>query len=116
MVQLEEEVLDTFGRIIYAIAKSDGEVQEEEVRVIHEVIDNHEWAQELELSFAIEKELDTDFNAVFEDAMAVFETYDNLKEHFEEFLDLLEKIAEAHDGIVDEERELIERFKKRLLA
>ncbi len=50
MIKLPEEVLDTFGRIIYAVAKSDGQVQEEEVNFIHHVIDNHEWAQEMELS------------------------------------------------------------------
>ncbi|MFY0626555.1 MAG: hypothetical protein JXR07_09680 [Reichenbachiella sp.] len=113
MIQIEEEVLDTFGKIIYAIAKSDGEVQDEEVEVIRKVIDNHEWAQELELSFAVEKELDMDYDEVFEDAMRVFASYD-VKAHYDDFLDLLEKIAEAHDGVVNEERELIDRFKQRL--
>lgn len=115
MIRLNEEVLDTFGKIIYAIAKSDGEVQDEEADVIREVIDNHEWAQELELSFAVEKELDTDYESVFEEAMGVFETYD-VKEHYGQFIDLLEKIAEAHDGIVNEEKLLIDRFKERLLS
>lgn len=114
MIQIEQEVLDTFGKIIYAIAKSDGEVQDEEVEVIRKVIDENKWAQELELSFAVEKELDMDHDTVFEEAMTVFETYD-VKEHYQSFLELLEKIAEAHDGIVDEEEVLIERFKKRLL-
>lgn len=114
MIHIEEEVLDTFGKIIYAIAKSDGEVQDEEVAVIRQVIDDHKWAQELELSFAVEKELDTDYDTVFEEAMNVFENYD-VKEHYADFIDLLEKIAEAHDGIVSEEKNLIDRFKERLL-
>jgi uncharacterized tellurite resistance protein B-like protein len=113
MENLNKNVLDVFGRIIYAVAKSDGEVQEEETAVIQDIIDNHSWAQEIELSFAIESALDEDSNIVFDDAIEAFK-FNEIGDHASEFVGLLEKIAEAHDGIVSEEKALIDRFKTRL--
>lgn len=115
MKQLDKELLDTFGKILYAVAKSDGEVQDEEQAVVRDVIDSNEWAQELELSFEVEKEMDLNAEEIFEDAMRVFSRFD-AKSHYEAFLDLLEKVAEAHEGVVDEEKALIDKFKTRLLA
>ncbi|MBU2913349.1 MULTISPECIES: TerB family tellurite resistance protein [Reichenbachiella] len=114
MIQLPTELLDTFGKILYAVAKSDGIVQDEELAVIRKVIDDHTWAQELELSFVVEREMDTDADEVFEEAMEVFDRYD-VREHYEQFLDLLDEVAEAHGGIVNEEKTFIDRFRKRLL-
>lgn len=113
MENLNKDVLDTFGRIIYAVAKSDGEVQDSEVTVIQEVIDNHSWAQEIELSFAIEYELDEDADEVFDSAIETFR-FNEIGGHANEFIDLLEKIAEAHDGIVSEEKVIIDKFKIKL--
>ncbi len=113
MENLNKDVLDTFGRIIYAVAKSDGEVQAAETAVIQEVIDNHIWAREIELSFAIEYELDEDANEVFDSAIETFR-FNQIGEHANQFVDLLEKIAEAHDGIVSEEKVLIDKFKSKL--
>ncbi|MCV9385864.1 hypothetical protein [Reichenbachiella ulvae] len=114
MIELDKELLDTFGKILYAVAKSDGEVQEEELAVVRKVIDDHEWAQELELSFEVERELDSDADGIFEEAMSVFCRYD-VRSHYEQFIDLLEKVAEAHDGVVQEEKVLIDKFKTHLL-
>lgn len=113
MENLDKNVLDAFGRIIYAVAKSDGEVQAEETAVIQDIIDNHTWAQEMELSFAIESALDEDANEVFDEAIETFK-FNEIGSHAKEFVDLLEKIAEAHDGIVSEEEVLIDKFKAKL--
>ena len=115
MIKLSTEVLDTFGKIIYAVAKADGEVQESEIEVIRAVIDNHEWAQEVELSFEIERELDEDADEIFANAMELFK-FDEVQGHVDDFIDLLEKIADAHDGIVPEEKALIDKFKSKIEA
>ncbi|UXP31795.1 TerB family tellurite resistance protein [Reichenbachiella agarivorans] len=115
MIQLQKELIDTFGKILYAVAKCDGEVQEEELAIIHQVIDENQWAQELELSFEVEREMGTDPIELFEESMEVFDRHD-VRVHYEQFLDLLENVAEAHGGIVSQERALIDQFRKRLLG
>ncbi|PIB35336.1 hypothetical protein BFP72_07960 [Reichenbachiella sp. 5M10] len=115
MIDLNKELIDTFGKILYAVAKVDGRVQEEEIDVVRRVIDHNEWAQELELSFEIERFIDTEAEAIFESAMEVFDRYD-VRKHYEEFLDLLEEVADAHDGVITAEKDLIDRFRKRLLS
>jgi len=113
MIKLSTEALDIFGKIIYAVAKADGEVQASEVEVIRHVIDNHEWAQEVELSFEIERELDEDADTIFANAMELFK-FDEVRDHYDDFIDLLEKIADAHDGIVAEEKAMIDKFKSKI--
>lgn len=113
MVELSPELLNTFGRIIYAVAKADGEVQDTEIEVIQKVIDDNEWAQEVELSFEVERELDEDADVIFDKAIGLFQ-FNEIKGHYKEFIDLLEQIADAHDGIVSEEKVLIDKFKDKL--
>lgn len=113
MIKLSSEVLDAFGKIIYAVAKADGEVQDSEAEVIRSVIDNDEWAQEVELSFEIERELDQNAEEIFDHAIELFK-FQEIGGHYAEFIELLEKIADAHDGIVKEEKEMIDRFKEKL--
>lgn len=113
------EVLNTklqhaFGKVVYAIAKIDGEVQQVEIDVFKKLIANHEWAKGVSLSFEQEREQDSDANIVFLKAMRVFR-FNGPSEHYPFFIDLLEQIAEAHDGVVSEERQVIDRFKEALL-
>jgi uncharacterized tellurite resistance protein B-like protein len=109
------ELQEAFGKVIYAVAKIDGEVQQVEIDVFREVINNHEWANSITLSFDREYELDRNANIVFLKAMKIFR-FNGQSEHYPFFIDLLEQIALAHDGVVPEERRMIERFKQGLLA
>lgn len=111
---LEKDLQQAFGRIIYAMAKIDGEVQQIEIDVFKEFIANHEWAESVSLSFEEETETDDDPNKVFLKAMKVFRAH-GPSEHYPFFIDLLKKIAEAHDGIIDEEQKLLNRIKEGLL-
>ncbi|MGL1888874.1 MAG: TerB family tellurite resistance protein [Reichenbachiella sp.] len=113
MNNINKELLDAFGRIVYAIAKSDGEVQDEELNLIRQVVDKNIWAQELELSFEIERQMDGDAEQIFDEAIGVFKKHD-AKEHYIEFVKLLEEIAKSHGGVVDEEKTLIDRFRDTL--
>ena len=114
MENLDEKLRTAFARVIYAVAKIDGEVQDVEVKVFRELIANHEWARSIELAFDKEYNDDSEANIVFLKAMKVFRSY-GPSEHYPFFIDLLEKIAEAHDGVVPEERKLIDRFKQGLI-
>lgn len=114
MEDIDYKLQEAFGKVVYSIAKIDGEVQQIEVDVFHKLIANHEWAQAISLSFEVERELDMDANKVFLRAMKVFR-FNGHSEHYPFFIDLLEKIAEAHDGVIFVERQMIDRFKEILL-
>ncbi|MDH5474332.1 MAG: hypothetical protein OEX22_01425 [Cyclobacteriaceae bacterium] len=114
MEEPSNNLRQAFGKVIYAVAKIDGEVQQVEIDVFKKEIANHEWAKEISLSFEEERVLNTNPNIVFLKAMKVFRS-NGPSEHYPFFIDLLEKIADAHEGIVDEEEKMIKRFKESLL-
>ena len=108
------ELQEAFGKVAYAIAKIDGKVQQIEIDVLHKVIAENKWAEEVLRSFNKEAKLDDDPNKIFPKAMRVFRDYGSRSEHYPFFIELLEEIAKAHDGIVPEEQKLIDMFKDTL--
>ena len=110
----EEKLRNAFAGVIYALAKIDGEVQQVEIDVFKEQIAKHEWGKNIEIAFDKEYDLNEDAKVVFLKAMKVFRAW-GPSEHYPFFIDLLEKIAEAHEGVVEEERKLIDRFKQGLI-
>ena len=115
MITPDEKIQKAFGQVIYAVAMMDGEVQQVEIDVLKKVIADHEWGNQVVSSFEEEHGLNADPNIVFLKAMKVFRAHGPSK-HYNFFIDLLEKIAHAHDGIIPEERKLIDRFREGLLG
>lgn len=110
-----KELQEAFGKVVYALAKIDGEVQQIEIDTLYKVIEENQWAKEVLSSFNKETKLDNDPNKIFPKAMKVFrENGDRATPHYPFFLDLLEKMAMAHDGIVPEEQKLLDLFKQAL--
>jgi len=114
MKKSQEALEEAFGRVVYAIAKIDGEVQQIEIDIFKEVIANHVWADGVTMSFDEECKLDSNANIVFLKAMRTFR-FNGPSDEYPFFIDLLEKIAAAHDGVIPEERTMIDRFKEGLL-
>ena len=108
-----KELQEAFGKVVYAVAKIDGEVQQTEIDVLHKIIAKNKWAEQVLVSFNKETELDNDPNKIFPKAMNVFRSYGK-SEHYTFFIELLEEIASAHGGIVPEEQKLIKMFKDTL--
>lgn len=104
---------DAFGELIYTVSLADGMIQPEELDKIHEVLMNHPWGQEIKWSFDYEARKNNDPKEAYDKALQV------LKEHGpdEEYvflIDILEQIAEASNGIIPEEREVIDRVQNNL--
>ena len=107
-----KETLNVFGKLLYALAKVDGAVQSSEISVLHDIVAKNKWARQIEFSFnTTAKKLEMDPHTIFVKNMRIFRTrpYD---EHYSYFLELMEKIAEAHHGIVPAERAMIDQFKE----
>lgn len=114
MDKINHKLQEAFGRVVYAIAKIDGEVQQIEIDVFKDLIEHHPWGQQISDVFYQETEMNNDPNIIFLKAMKVFRAH-GPSEHYPFFINLLEKIAQAHDGIIDEEQKMINRFKEGLL-
>ncbi len=105
-----QETLDVFGRIVYAMAMADGEVQDSEAKALHDIVEHDQWAKQIEFSFDMAKKLKMDPWIIFLKNMRIFRARP-IDEHYPFFLHLLEEIAKAHDGIVPQEEAMLEKFK-----
>lgn len=109
----------SFGELIYAVAKADGQIQDEEYSKLDELIANHEWERTIKWSFNYERNKSSDPENIFKKVINNCESYGPTPA-YREFIDVISKIAEASNGVdEDEERvissfsnDLIERFKK----
>ena len=105
------ETMTIFGKLLYALAKVDGAVQPSEMGALQDIVAKNKWAKQIEFSFNSAKHLDMDAHTIFVKNMRIFYTRP-CDEHHSYFLELMEKIAEAHDGIVPAEQAMIDQFKK----
>ncbi len=110
----KEEVYQAFGELIYAVAIADGEVQKEEIDKLQELLETHDWAKEIKWSFDYETEKKTDVEEAYSKALSTMVEYGPF-EDYPFLFEALEEVAEAFDGIVVEERVLIDRFKSELI-
>ena len=114
MAVRKSKLYSAFGEVIYTMAMADGAVHEQEVTVLKKIIKDHEWARGITWSFNYERKRKRDLNEVMKFATTVFQENGPSTE-YDFFLDVLEKIALAHDGIVEEERQLIDHLKEEFL-
>ena len=105
---------DAFGELLFVLAKADGEVQQEEIDTLKNLLMSHEWAKEIEWSFNYEMNKENDLEDTY---LKVFHACVDIgpNKEYALLLDVLEKVAESSYGVVEEERAIIERFKSDLL-
>ena len=101
--------LDVFGKILYAVAMADGEVQQEELDELKKIVDEDKWARKIKLSFDEALHLHMDPRIVFYKNIRIFKTLQT-EEYMPYFLNLMSRIAESFEGIVPEEKALINTF------
>jgi hypothetical protein len=115
------------GKLLYAVAMADGEVQDEEIQelyklVISELSDESLFNQDEVNVFHTEFEFEAlmDKNASKQEAFNSFlkyfdENHDNFTEQMKKItVYAVEQIAKAFEGIVDEEEEMLTELKTRL--
>jgi hypothetical protein len=114
----KEKLYDAFGELVYVVAMTDGIIQPEEKKALHEIIANHPWANEIEWSFNYEVEKHQDIDYLYKRVLDA--CHQNGPDPEYKFLiEVLEAVAEASKSSRDEKEiidrftfELTERFKK----
>ncbi|OIP01553.1 MAG: hypothetical protein AUJ98_03860 [Bacteroidetes bacterium CG2_30_33_31] len=124
-----KEYYTELGKLLYAVAKADGEVQDEELYQIYKIVveeisdDNlfergeevDSYYTEFEFEALIDK--NTDMHEAFNSFLLFYG--ENEKDFTKKMklttLKAMEAVANAYEGIVPEEQLLIDNLKKRLL-
>lgn len=112
-MQSRSRLYDAFGELIYTVSLADGMIQPEELDKIHEVLMNHPWGQEIKWSFDYEARKNSDPQETYDKALQILKDH-GPDEEYVFLVDILEQIAEASNGIIPEEREVIEGFQQSL--
>lgn len=113
MEENKEPLYDAFGELLYAITMADGEVQEDEARKIEELLKGHPGAAEIEWSFTYEFDKKQTVEEAYKKAIDVCKYYGPSSDYVF-LIDLLEKVAAAVNGLSEDEKAIIERFKTEL--
>jgi len=115
----KEQLYETLGELIYVIAKSDGEIQIEERTAMENLLKNHKWAKEIKWSFNYEESKQPSIDDLYKKVITVCHRI-GPSPLYNEFIEAMKTIAEASNGIDNNETkvissfsaDLIERFKK----
>ena len=109
----KERLYEALGELLYAVTKADGIVHKEQLDALKEIVQNHHWASNIQWSFDYEMSKDSSVEDTYKKVINFCHGYGPTAE-YEEFIDLMNKIAIAN-GVVDEkEQEIINSFTKDL--
>lgn len=109
----KEKLHEALGELIYALAMVDGTVQEEERKRLEQVLSKYSWGEPVLWSFNYESNHQSSVKDAYSKAFSVISEYGPFAA-FYEVMEVLEATAEASQGIDDDERALIDRFKDEL--
>jgi len=105
----KSRLYDAFGELLYAIAMADGAVQQEEVEMLERLLSEHPWAKEIKWSFDYEKDKAHTVEEAYQKAIEVCKE-NGPDPEYKYLLDVMIKVADAFDGIVPQEKEIIDNF------
>ena len=117
----EEKLYETFGELLYVIAKADGVIQDEEKNTLEDLLNNHKWAEQINWSFNYEVAKGKPIEELYKKVITVCHRI-GPSPIYNEFIKGMNTIAEASNGIEKAEsdkissfsKDLIERFKRDL--
>jgi hypothetical protein len=104
----KERLYEAFGELVYVVAMADGIIQAEEVQVLHNIIESHPWASDIEWSFNYEVTHHPDLEYLYNKVLSI--CHQNGPDPEYKFLvDLLENIAQVSSS-VEAEKKVITKF------
>ena len=115
MASEKEKLYETLGELLFAIAKADGVIQEEEKEALNKLLERHTWAAEIKWSFDYESNKNASIEEVYNKVLNYCHSYGPAPE-YEEFIDAMKTIAQATEGVEERESSIIESFSKDLTA
>ncbi len=105
----KEQLFRSFGELLYAIAGADGAIQEEEKKILTQVLAHHRYAFDIIASFQSLANTPSAMEEACHKALESFQHYGYF-EGYKEFKLILEDLALACNGISPEEKVFLDRF------
>jgi hypothetical protein len=110
----EEKLYEVLGELLYAIAKADGVIQNEEKEALTNLLKNHPNSSGILWSFEYEESKETSIDEIYQKVINYCHGY-GPSPIYNEFIEAMNVLAEASDGVHVKETEIIESFSKDLL-
>lgn len=111
----EEKLYETMGELLYAVAKADGIIQENEKATLQEILKDHKWKDEINWSFNYEVSKQKSVEEVYSKVITVCERI-GPSPLYKEFIEAMELVANASNGVEDTEAKVMNSFSADLIA
>ncbi|PWJ44543.1 TerB family tellurite resistance protein [Sediminitomix flava] len=110
----KEKLYETLGELLYVVAMADGVIQKEEKEALNKLFENHTWASEIIWSFEYEEAKHSSVEEVYNKVINVCHAHGPAAE-YTEFVSAMKIIADAADGIDENEQKVIRSFSTDLI-
>ncbi len=113
-IRTKAKLYETLGELLYAVAKADGIVQNEEKAALTDLLKGHEWAKEIQWSFDYEASKNAEPEDLYNKVISYCHSLGPSPE-YKEFIRSMQAIAEAANGVDRRESRMIHSFSKDLV-
>ena len=111
----EEKLYETMGELLYAVAKADGVIQEDEKTTLQRILKDHKWKDEINWSFNYEVSKQNDVEEVYAKVITVCERI-GPSPLYKEFIEAMTLVANANNGVDENEAKMMSSFSADLIA
>lgn len=111
----KEQLYETLGELLFAVAKVDGVIQYEEKEVLDQLLANHSSGKEIKWSFNYEANKDSSVEEMYKKVIDFCKNYGPAPEYVE-FIDSMKIITNATNGIEKSEATIIDSFSADLIT
>lgn len=111
----QEKLYEILGELLYAVAKADGVIQQEEKEALKNLLHNHGWAHEVNWSFEYEESKNTDAQEAYKKAISFCQHY-GPSPVYQEFIEAMNIVAAAANGTDEHEEAIMDSFSKDLIS
>ena len=110
----KEKLYEVLGELLYVIAKTDGVIQNEEREALRLLLKDHSWAADVNWSFNYEESKNSSVEEIYKKVISFCQNYGPTPE-YDEFIGAMKLVANASEGIDENESQIINSFSKDLI-
>ncbi len=111
----EGKLYETMGELLYAVAKADGVIQNDENEALQNILKNHKWKDEINWSFNYEVSKQNSVEEVYSKVIAVCDRI-GPSPIYKEFIEAMELVSNANNGVDENEAKVMNSFSADLIA
>jgi uncharacterized tellurite resistance protein B-like protein len=111
----KEKLYEAFGELIYVLAMADGKIQESEKDALQQLINQHPLGADIKWSFDYEARKASNVQDTYKKVLNTCQAYGPTEDYLL-LIDLLKQVAEASQGIDEEEQAVVDNFQSDLIA